>query len=92
MSEKIAVKATIKDGNRAGITVTEVQSQHFVNDLWFKQYMSEHAAYIEAEQLGLAERRDTPQDISFNVRRTLKEIAFVDPDELIKAGFEQLRS
>jgi hypothetical protein len=58
---------------------------------WWKWYGSRADAGVEATQLGLADRRESPSsDIRFiNVRYEPKDDATTDPNELIRLGFQQ---
>jgi hypothetical protein len=83
----IPVKVTIEPSACNG-EATWVRSG---DQAWSKWYSSRGDAFIDAEQLGLADAQIFPNGtrLTQGIRRTVKEDAAADPDELIRFGFRE---
>jgi hypothetical protein len=89
MSETIPVKVAIEPSDNNGFA-TWVRSDEVPSRVWWKWYSTEHAAYVEAENLGFAASRvfmDAHPQLPLNARRTLKGEALADPEQLLGFSF-----
>ena len=62
------------------------------DQVWWKWYGSRGDAFMDAEQLGLADTQIYPSGtrLTQGIRRTVKDDAAADPDELVRFGFREL--
>ena len=83
----IPVKVTIEPGASNG-EATWIQSG---DQVWSNWYGSRGDAFIDAEQLGLTNTQIFPNGtkLTQGIRRTIKENAAADPDDLLRFGFSE---
>jgi hypothetical protein len=84
----ITVKVTIEPSDCNG-EATWVRSG---DQAWWKSYGSRGDAFMDAEQLGLTNTQIFPNGarLTQGIRRTVKEDAAADPDELVRFGFRDV--